>query len=40
MRNGPFAGQDPRDVVKQAITWWRQYLGEIDRGVELVELLQ
>jgi hypothetical protein len=31
MGEGPFAGQDPRDVVQQAIEWWRQYLDDLDR---------
>jgi hypothetical protein len=31
VRGGPFAGQDPRDVVGQAIEWWREYLDDIDR---------
>jgi hypothetical protein len=29
MRGGPFAGQDPRDVVQQAIEWWRAYLDRV-----------
>lgn len=33
MAGGPFASQDPRDVVQFAITWWRQYLDEVDRRV-------
>jgi hypothetical protein len=31
MRDGSFAGQDPRDVVQQAIAWWHEYLDQIDR---------
>ena len=33
MRGGPFAGQDPRDVVQQAIEWWRAYLDRVDARV-------
>jgi hypothetical protein len=31
VRGGPFAGQDPRDVVQQAIDWWKGYLADVDR---------
>jgi hypothetical protein len=31
MASGPFAGQDPRDVVEQAIAWWRAYLDAVDQ---------
>jgi hypothetical protein len=34
MRGGPFAGHDPRDVVEQAIEWWRAYLDRVDARVE------
>jgi hypothetical protein len=33
MESGPFAGQDPRDVVASAIHWWRGYLDAIDAKV-------
>jgi hypothetical protein len=33
MRGGPFAGQDPRDVVQQAIEWWRAYLDRVDARI-------
>jgi hypothetical protein len=26
---GPFAGKDPREVVREAIDWWREYVREI-----------
>jgi hypothetical protein len=32
VRDGPFAGQDPRDVVEQAIRWWHEYLDALDRA--------
>ncbi len=31
MKDGPYAGQDARDVVAEAITWWEQYLDRIDQ---------
>jgi hypothetical protein len=31
MSDGPFAGRDPRDLVREAIDWWRTYLDGIDR---------
>jgi len=31
VRDGPYAGQDPRDVIAKAIAWWRDYLDAIDR---------
>jgi hypothetical protein len=34
MRGGPFAGQDPRDVVEHAIEWWGAYLDRVDARVE------
>lgn len=30
MSSGPFAGRDPRDLVGEAIGWWRQYLDRVD----------
>lgn len=31
VRGGQFAGQDPREVVQQAIDWWKEYLADVDR---------
>lgn len=31
MDGGPYAGEDGRDVLKEAIDWWSQRLDEIDR---------
>src|SRR5260221_6117013 len=31
MREGPFAGRDPLDLCREAITFWRDYLDAIDR---------
>jgi hypothetical protein len=31
MADGPFAGQDPRDLVERGIEWWSKYLARIDR---------
>lgn len=28
--NGPFAGRDQRDVLREAVAWWEQYLDAID----------
>jgi len=30
MGEGAFAGRDPRDLVREAIEWWRKYLDGID----------
>jgi hypothetical protein len=30
MLHGPWAGEDARDVVQQAIEWWQRQLDEID----------
>ncbi len=30
MADGPFAGQDPRDIVEMGIAWWEEYLTRID----------
>jgi hypothetical protein len=30
MQGGPFKGRDPRDVVREAIEWWDNYLKEIE----------
>ena len=30
VNTGPFAGCDQRDVLREAITWWEQYLDGID----------
>jgi hypothetical protein len=32
MSEGPFEGQDPRDVVAKAIEWWVSYLDEVDKA--------
>ena len=31
MSFGPFAGQDPRDLVRDTIQWWEKELGDIER---------
>lgn len=31
MGEGAFAGRDPRDLVREAINWWREYLDSVDR---------
>lgn len=33
IKEGPFAGQDPRDLVQQAINFWRDYLDDTERLV-------
>ena len=30
MPAGPYGGQDPRDVVQEAIKWWEEQLTEIE----------
>ena len=30
MSDGPFEGEDPRNLVEQAIAWWSSYLDEVD----------
>lgn len=30
VNTGPFAGRDQRDVLREAVTWWEQYLDNID----------
>lgn len=30
MNEGPFAGRDPRDLIREAIEWWDEYLREIE----------
>jgi hypothetical protein len=37
MAEGPFIGRDPRDLVGEAINWWRDYLDEIDRRAAELE---
>ncbi len=32
MRRGPFQGRDPRDLCREAIRFWRDYLESIDSG--------
>lgn len=34
IHDGPFDGQDPRDVVQQAIEWWEQQLAGIEAGAK------
>jgi hypothetical protein len=34
MNSGPFAGQDPRDLVKDAIEWWEKQLDDIERAAD------
>ena len=31
MNSGPFAGQDPRDLVRDAIKWWEEQLDDIEQ---------
>ena len=31
MKSGPFAGQDPRDLVRDAIKWWEEQLDDIEQ---------
>ena len=31
MNSGPFAGQDPRDLVRDAIEWWENQLDDIEQ---------
>jgi hypothetical protein len=31
MNSGRFAGQDPRDLVRDAIAWWSKELDEIEQ---------
>jgi hypothetical protein len=37
MNDGPFVGQDPRDVADRAITWLGDYLDAIDEAVSTAE---
>ena len=30
LNTGPYAGQDQRDVLREAIAWWEQYLDAVD----------
>jgi hypothetical protein len=30
IRGGPFDGRDQREVVEEAIAWWKQYLDRVD----------
>jgi len=30
---GPFAGRDPIDVVREALTFWHEYLDDVDRRI-------
>ena len=31
MNTGPFAGQDQRELLREAISWWEEYLDRIDK---------
>jgi hypothetical protein len=31
MNSGPFVGQDPRDLVRDAIEWWEEQLSDIEQ---------
>lgn len=31
VNTGPFAGRDQRDVLREAIAWWKDYLDEVDQ---------
>ena len=31
MSDGPFQGRDPREIVAQAVVWWREYLDRVDQ---------
>lgn len=35
MNDGPYAGQDGRDLIDDALEWWRVQLDEIDRKASL-----
>jgi len=37
MNDGPFEGQDPRNLVDQAIIWISAYLDEVDRRAKIAE---
>lgn len=37
MNDGPFKGQDPRELIDQAITWGSDYLDEVDRRTRAAE---
>jgi hypothetical protein len=32
MRDGPFKGRDPRELCREAIAFWKEYLDAIDAG--------
>ena len=34
MRKGPFKERDPRELCREAITFWKDYLDAIDRDAE------
>jgi hypothetical protein len=34
MKSGRFAGQDPRDLVRDAIKWWEEQLDDIEQKAE------
>jgi hypothetical protein len=31
MNSGPFAGSDPRELIKEGIAWWEQQIADIER---------
>ena len=31
MNSGRFAGQDPRDLVRDAIEWWEKQLSDVEQ---------
>jgi hypothetical protein len=31
MNAGPFEGEDPHDLIEQAIKWWENYLDAVER---------
>jgi hypothetical protein len=36
MANGPFAGRLPKDVAREAVEWWRDYLDRVDREADVM----
>lgn len=33
INSGPFEGQDQRDVLREAVKWWEEYLDNVDQAV-------
>jgi hypothetical protein len=31
MNSGPFAGHDPRELIKEGIAWWERQIADIER---------